>query len=206
MTVKFFEETINGSTLSQMHDAAMDNLVRVYNPGGSVYVSRDDLDSMAWEAAMTVYEKKDTYVKQGKNACGLACTIAYNDLMDHLKKGLRKNMETVPMEIVNTEKGVYNTADTETGRKFTTTGIGVGREFDISSDEGMEIIEGEVDKLSYVERQIYEMMLDRVPQKVIAATLNLSHSNVRKKWHDIRKKLLRNKYIFGKLREMGLVG
>ena len=73
--------------------------------------------------------------------------------------------------------------------------------FDI---EGVEIIESEIGKLSYVEQQIYEMMLDRVPQKVIAATLNLSHSNVRKKWHDIRKKLLKNKYIFGKLRDMGL--
>lgn len=204
MTIKFFEETINGSTLTQIHNAAFDKLVRSYNPGGSVYVSREDMDAMAWEAAMNVYEKKDTYVKEGMNVCGLACTMAYNDLMDYLKKGMRRNMETVPMEVINTEKGVYNTADTETGRKFTTTGVGVGREFDITFREGMEIIESELDKLSFVERQIYEMMLDKVPQKVIAATLNITHTNVRKKWHDIRKKLLKNKYIFGKLREMGL--
>lgn len=204
MTFKLFEETINGSTLTQMHDAALDNLVRVYNPGGSVHVSKDDLDAFAWAAVEKVYEKKDSYVEDGRNACGLACTIAYNDLMTYLKKAMKKNIETIPMEIIDTEKGTYNTADAETGRKFTTTGVGVGREFDVTSDEGLDIIEGEVDKMSYIDQQIYELMLDRVPQKVIADMVGISHTNVRKRWHDIRKKLLKNKYIFGKCREMGL--
>ena len=204
MTIKLFEETINGSTLTQMHDAAFDNLVRVYNPGGSVHVSKDDLDAFAWEAVMKVYEKKDNYVEEDKNACGLACRIAYNDLMTYLKQAMKRNIETIPMEIIDTEKGVYNTADVETGRKFTTTGIGVGREFDVTFGEGMEIIEKEVAKMSHIDRQIFEMMLDRVPQKVIAETVGISHSNVRKRWHDIRKRLLKNKYILSKAREMGL--
>lgn len=206
MTVRLFNEAINGTTLTQMHDAAFDTLVRVYNTGGSVYVSREDLDRMAWEAVTKVYEKRDSYVRDDKNACGLACTIAYNDLMTYLKQAMKRNMESVPMEIINTERGIYNTADAETGRKFTLTGVGVGKEFDITSGEGLEVIESEVDKLSDIDKSIYELMLDRVPQKVIAITLGISHSNVRKRWHDIKKKLLRNSYIFRRAKELGLVG
>jgi hypothetical protein len=65
-------------------------------------------------------------------------------------------MEAVPMEIINTERGIYNTADAETGRKFTLTGVGVGKEFDITSGEGLEVIESEVDKLSDIDKSIYE--------------------------------------------------
>ena len=113
-------------------------------------------------------------------------------------------MTTVPMEIVNTDKGIFNTSDTETGRKFTTTGVGVGREFDTTFGEGLEVIEHEVDKLSDIERQIYELMLDKVPQKEIASICGLTHVNVRKKWYDIRKKLLKNNYILSRVHEMGL--
>lgn len=49
--------------------------------------------------------------------CGLAGTIAYHDLMTHLNKGMKKNMTSVPMECVNTEKGYFNAADAESGRK-----------------------------------------------------------------------------------------
>ena len=204
MTIQLFEETINGSTFTQMHDAAMDFLIRVYNPEGSVHVSKDDMDAMAWDAVSTVYEKKERYIKQGKDACGLACTIAHNALMTHLKQSMKRNMENIPMDVINTEKGVYNAEDVETGKKITTRGIGVGREFDITFGEGIEIIESEIDKLSFVEKQISEMILDLVPQKDIAKALNMSYSNVRKKLFDIRKKLMKNNYILGKLCEMGL--
>ena len=60
--------------------------------------------------------------------------------------------------------------------------------------------------MSDIDKCIYEFMLDRVPQKVIAITLGISHSNVRKRWHDIKKKLLRNNYIFRRAKELGLVG
>ena len=79
-----------------------------------------------------------------------------------------------------------------------------GREFDITFGEGIEIIESEIDKLSFVEKQISEMILDLVPQKDIAKALNMSYSNVRKKLFDIRKKPMKNNYILGKLCEMGL--
>lgn len=206
MRVNIFEENINGTTLTQMHDAALKALIRAYNPEGTVYVSREDLDNMAWEAVMKVYEKKDSYVKKGMSVCGLACTIAHNDLMTYLNSAMRRNMTTVPMEIVNTDKGIFNTSDTETGRKFTTTGVGVGREFDTTFGEGLEVIEHEVDKLSDIERQIYELMLDKVPQKEIASICGLTHVNVRKKWYDIRKKLLKNNYILSRVHEMGLAG
>ena len=206
MRVNIFEENINGTTLTQMHDAALKALIRAYNPEGTVYVSREDLDNMAWEAVIKIYERKDTYVKKGMSACGLACTIAHNDLMTYLVSAMRRNMSTVPMEIVNTDKGLLNTADTETGRKFTLTGIGVGREFDTTFGECMEVIEQEIDKLPAIERQIYELMLDKVPQKEIASICGLSYVNVRKKWYDIRKKLLKNNYILSRVHEMGLAG
>ena len=205
MTRKLFNETINGATLIQIHDSAYNKVVRSYHKGGSVYVSRDDLNEIAWKATMTVYEKRDEYVREDKNVCGLACTIAYNDLMDILKKSMKKNMATVPMESINTEKGYYNAADTETGRKYTCTGIGVGREFDDTFGEGIEIIEKEVDKLSELDRSIYEMRLDKVPEKEIARICNISHANVRKRWHEIRKRLLKNEYISNRAHEMGLV-
>ena len=205
MTRMLFNETINGASLIQIHDSAYNNVVRAYHKGGSVYVSRDDLNDIAWNATMTVYEKRDEYVKEDKNVCGLACTIAYNDLMTHLTRSMKKNKATVPMESINTEKGYYNTADQETGRKYTYTGIGVGREFDDTFSEGLDIIEREVEKLSDLDREIYELSLDGVPQKEIARICNISHANVRKRWFEIRKRLLKNEYISNRAHEMGLV-
>lgn len=201
-----FNETINGVSLTQIHESAFRKIVRAYNSDGSVYVSIDDLDEIAWNATMTVYEKKDDYVKKDKNVCGLACTIAYNDLMTHLKKSMKKNCTSVPMEIINVEKGYFNTADAETGRKYSLSGIGVGREFDTTFGEGLEIIRQEVEKLSEMDRKIYELNLDNVPHKEIAKLCGISYSNAKKKWHDIRKRLLKNKYIFRQASELGLVG
>lgn len=206
MTRQIFNETINGASLTQIHDSAFRNIVRVYNPEGSVYVSKDDLDDIAWNATMTVYEKKDSYVREDKSVYGLANAIAYNDLMTHLKKSMKKNMKSVPMECVNTEKGYFNAADTETGRNYTVGGIGVDKEFDTSFGEGMDIIESEVSKLSELDRKIYELNLDGVPHKEIAQMCNISYANARKKWFDIRKRLLKNKYIFTRAQELGLVG
>ena len=76
MTRQLFNETINGASLTQIHDSALRKIVRAYNPDGSVYVSRDDLNDIAWNATMTVYEKRDSYVRQDKSVCGLAGTIA----------------------------------------------------------------------------------------------------------------------------------
>ena len=201
-----FNETINGVTLTQIHEAAFRKIVRAYNSNGSVYVSRDDLDKIAWNATMTVYEKKDDYVKKEKNVCGLAGKIAYNDLMSHLNKSMKKNSSSVPMEIINVEKGCFNTADLETGRKYSMSGIGVGREFDTSFGEGLEIISQEVEKLSEMDRKIFELNLDNVPHKEIAELCGITCGNARKKWHDIRKRLLKNKYIFKQACELGLVG
>ena len=206
MTKKLFNETINGASIEQIHEAALKNLIRVYNPIGSVFMSREDLDDIAWTATMTVFEKRDTYVKKDKNVCGLACKIAYNDLMHCLNKSMEKNKSTVPMEQIDTEKGYYNTADAETGRKFTLYGVGVGREFDTSFGEGMEIIEKEIDKFSEMDKRIYELNLDRVPHKEIASMCGITPANARKKWFDIRRRLLKNKYIFNRAHEMGLVG
>ena len=205
MTDRLFDVTINGASLTQIHDSAFANLVRVYNPAGSVYVSKEDLDKMAWEAIMTVYEKREQYVREDKNVCGLACTIAYNDLMNHLNKSMKKNKRSVPMEQINSEKGYYNTADAETGRKFTRTGVGVGREFDISGREGLDIIGAELNRLSELDRKIFDLYLDEVPQKEIAVKCGISYANVRKRIFDIRKKLLRNKYIFTRAHDLGLV-
>lgn len=206
MTGTLFNETINGATLNQIHDAAFRNIIRAYHQEGSVYLSWDDLDEIAWNATMTVYEKKDNYVKENKNVCGLACTIAYNNLMTLLRKSMKKNMATVPMELINVEKGCFNTADIETGRKYCRSGVGVGREFDTTFGEGLEIIEHEVEKLSELDRKIYELNLDGVPQKQIAEICDISYANARKRWHDIRKRLLKNKYISNRAHELGLVG
>ena len=205
MTDRLFEVTINGATLTQIHNSALANLIRVYNPAGSVYVSRDDLDNIAWEATMSVYEKREEYIREDKNVCGLACKIAYNDLMSHLNKSMRKNMRSVPMEQINSDKGYYNTADAETGRKFTSTGIGVGREFDISAGEGLSIIGNELDRLPELDKKIFELFLDEVPQKDIAIKCGISYANVRKRIYDIRKKLLNNKYICSRAHDLGLV-
>ena len=205
MARKTFDETINGVTLTQIHDSAFRNIIRAYRPDGSVYVSREDLDDIAWNATISVYEKKDDYVKKDKNVCGLACTIAYNDLMNHLNKSMKKNKESMPMESLNIEKGCFNAADTETGRKYA-AGIGVGREFDTTFGEGLDIIEHEVEKLSELDRQIYELNLDGVPQKQIADICDITYGNARKRWHEIRKRLLKNKYIFSRAYELGLVG
>ena len=206
MTRMLFNETINGASLIQIHDSAYNNVVRAYHKGGSVYVSRDDLNDIAWNATMTVYEKRDEYVKEDKNVCGLACTIAHNDLMTHLKKSMKKNNSSVPMEIINIEKGCFNTADAETGRKYSMSGIGVGREFDTTFGEGLEIIRLEVEKFSELDRKIFEMNLDKIPHKEIAEICGITCGNARKKWHDIRKRLLKNKYIFRQASELGLVG
>ena len=205
MKGRLFEVTINGATLTEIHDSALTNLIRVYNPTGSVYVSRDDLDNMAWEATMSVYEKREQYVREDKNVCGLACRIAYNDLMNHLNKSMKKNMRSVPMEQINSDKGYYNTADAETGRKFTNTGIGVDREFDISMEESLNIIGEELNRLSELDRKIFDFFLDGIPQKEIAVKCGISYANVRKRIFDIRKKLLQNKYIFTRVHDMGLV-
>ena len=205
MKGRLFEVTINGATLTEIHDSALTNLIRVYNPAGSVYVSRDDLDNMAWEATMSVYEKREQYVREDKNVCGLACRIAYNDLMNHLNKSMKKNMRSVPMEQINSDKGYYNTADAETGRKFTNTGIGVDREFDISMEESLNIIGEELNRLSELDRKIFDFFLDGIPQKEIAVKCGISYAHVRKRIFDIRKKLLQNKYIFTRVHDMGLV-
>lgn len=206
MSRNLFTETINGATLNQIHDSAFSNLVRAYHKGGSVYVSQDDLDEIAWNATITVYEKRDSYVQEDKNVCGLACTIAYNDLMKYIKKSKKKNESSVPMEQIDTEKGRFNVADRETGRRFCCSGVGVGREFDTSFGKGMEIIEGEVLKLTDIDRRIYEMNLDGIPHTKITEVLGITPGNARKKWHDIKKRLLRNKYIFNRAHELGLVG
>lgn len=202
MNSTIFNPTINGSSLTQIHDSAFSSLVRVYNPKGSVYVSKDDLDSIAWGATMSVYEKKDDYVKKEKNVCGLACRIAYNDLMTYLDKAMRNNRRFVPMEKINKDNGHYNTADVETGRKFTHTKVGVGREFDTTAGEGLKIINMELDRLSDLDREIIEMYLDDVPQKEIAEHCGLSYSNVRKRVYEIKQKLLRNAYIRSRVNEM----
>lgn len=206
MSRHLFTETINGASINEIHDSAFSNLVRAYHKGGSVYVSEDDLDEIAWNATIAVYEKRDSYVKEDKNVCGLACTIAYNDLMKYLKKSRKKNESSVPMEHIDTERGQFNVADRETGRKFCLGSVGVGREFDTSFGAGMEIIENEVHKLSEIDRRIYELNLDGVPHTKIAEMLGITPGNARKKWHDIKKRLLRNKYIFSRAYELGLVG
>jgi DNA-directed RNA polymerase specialized sigma24 family protein len=86
------------------------------------------------------------------------------------------------------------------------SGIGVGREFDTSFGEGLEIISQEVEKLSEMDRKIFELNLDNVPHMEIAELCGISCGNARKKWHDIRKRLLKNKYIFKQACELGLVG
>jgi RNA polymerase sigma factor (sigma-70 family) len=205
MTQRLLNETINGTSLKQIHASAFENVLRAYHKGGSVYVSKDDLNDIAWNATMTVYERRNEYVKSDKNVCGLACTIAYNDLMTHLKRSLKKNMSFVPLEYIDTEKGYYNTADRETGRKYTCSGVGVGREFDTTFGEGIDIIEKELNKLSELDRQIFEMNLDEIPQKEIARICDISYANVRKRWFEIRKRLLKNKYICHRAHELGLV-
>ena len=205
MTQRLLNETINGTSLKQIHASAYENVLRAYHKGGPVYISRYDLNDIAWNATITVYERRNEYVKNDKNVCGLACTIAYNDLMTHLKKSKKKNMSTIPIEYIDMEKGYFNTADRETGRKYTYSGIGVGKEFDTSFGEGMDIIENELGKLSELDRQIFELNLDEVPQKEIARICNISYANVRKRWFDIRKRLLKNRYICHRAHELGLV-
>jgi DNA-directed RNA polymerase specialized sigma24 family protein len=82
----------------------------------------------------------------------------------------------------------------------------VDKEFDTTFGEGLEIIEREVEKLSELDRKIYEMNLDNIPHKEIADACNISYVNARKRWHDIRKKLLKNQYIHNRACELGLVG
>jgi len=62
--------------------------------------------------------------------------VSRDDLMTHLKRSMKKNMSFVPMEEINAEKGYYNAADKETGRKYSWYGVGVGSEFDDSFGEG----------------------------------------------------------------------
>ena len=66
MTERLFNETINGASLSQIHNAAFGSLLRAYHSDGSVYMSWEDLDEIAWYATTAVYEKRDSYVKKDK--------------------------------------------------------------------------------------------------------------------------------------------
>ena len=60
--------------------------------------------------------------------------------------------------------------------------------------------------LSDMDKRIYELNLDRVPNKEIASMCGITPANARKKWFDIRRRLLKNKYIFNRVHELGLVG
>ena len=202
MTNTLTNPTINGVSLTQIHELVFSSLVRAYNPKSSIYVSKDDLETIAWEATESVFEKKDDYVKKDKNVCGLACRIAYNSLMTHIAKSKRKSLRFVPMENINKNNDCYNTADVETGRKFTQTEAGAGKEFDTTAGEGLKIINMEFDRLSDLDREIIEMYLDDVPQKKIAEHCGLSYSNVRKRVYEIKQKLLRNAYIRSRVNEM----
>ena len=62
----------------------------------------------------------------------------------------------------------------------------------------------ELDRLSDLDREIIEMYLDDVPQKVIAEHCGISYSNVRKRVHEIKKKLLSNSYISKMVDELAL--
>lgn len=118
---------------------------------------------------------------------------------------MRKNKSIALLECIDTEKGYYNTADRETGRKYTFSGVGVGREFDTTLGEGIGIIEKELNELSELYRLIFELNLDDIPQKEIARICDISYANVRKRWFEIRKRLLKNKYICHRAQELGLV-
>ena len=105
MSKRFIKETINGVTLEEIQAAAFKNIKRAYWTGGYVYLSTADLQSIAWGATQAVYEMKDEYVKKHKNVCGLACKIAYNDMMDFIKKG------DEPAEALKKASGKYGRVD-----------------------------------------------------------------------------------------------
>ena len=206
MNKRFIKETINGVTLEEIQAAAFKNIKRAYWTGGSVYLSNADLDSIAWGATMKVYEMRDEYVQKGKNVCGLACKIAYNDLMDYIKKeGIRKE-RFIPIEYVDVERGCWNVVDMETGRKVTYGGIGVDKGFDITAGEGLNRINQAVEsRLSEQEQVVFNMNIDGYNHKEVAQVCEISYCNARKKWHDVKKKLLEDKYVSSRAKELGLV-
>jgi DNA-directed RNA polymerase specialized sigma24 family protein len=206
LSKRFIKETINGVTLEEIQAAAFKNIKRAYWTGGYVYLSTADLQSIAWGATQAVYEMKDEYVKKHKNVCGLACKIAYNDMMDYIKKENIRKDRFVPLERVDVDRGCWNVVDIETGRKVTYGGIAVDKGFDITADEGLQRINRVVEsRLSEVEQEVYNMNVDGYSPKEVAQVCNVTYGNARKKWHDIKKKLNEDEYIHKRAKEMGLV-
>ena len=149
---------------------------------------------------------KDDYVKKHKNVCGLACKIAYNDMMDYIKKENIRKDRFVPLERVDVDRGCWNVVDVETGRKVTYGGIAVDKGFDITADEGLQRINRVVEsRLSEVEQEVYNMNVDGYSPKEVAQVCDITYGNARKKWHDIKKKLTEDEYIHKRAKEMGLV-
>ena len=206
MNKRFIKETINGVTLEEIQAAAFRNIKRAYWTGGAVYVSDADLDSIAWGATMEVYERRDDYVEEGKNVCGLACKIAYYDLMDYIKKEGARNERFIPLERVDVERGCWNVVDAETGRKVTLGGIGVDNGFDITASEGLDRINKAVEsRLSKQEQVVFNLNVDECGHKEVAKVCEISYVNARKKWHDVKKKLKEDKYVSDRGKELGLV-
>lgn len=203
MRIRHFEETINGETFTQIHNSVLDCLCRTYNSKGAVYLSRSDLSSMVWDAILKVYEMKGEYVDKDRSACGLIYTTARRAMLNHIKSESRFVGKIIPLEVINVEKGTFNTSDNETGRKFTESGIGADREFDCTFGEGFDIIMSEVDKLSDLDKAIFEMNMDKIPHKEIAELCGISCVNARRRWFEIKKKLLQNKYIRMRVFDLG---
>lgn len=203
MSIRHFEETINGETFTQIHNSVLDCLCKTYNSEGAVYLSKSDLSSMVWDAILKAYGMKDSYVDKDRSVCGLVYTTARRTMLNKIKSESRFIGRRLPLEVINADKGVCNTSDIETGRKYTQQGVLTDRGFDITSDEGYEIIMAEVEKLSETDRIIFEMNTDKIPHKKIAEFCGITEVNARRRWFEIKKKLLKNKYIRTRVHDLG---
>lgn len=206
MPVLVHDLTINGSTLSQIHSSAFNYLKHIYRRGEGAYLSTDDLNEIAWNATIKVFEKRSKYVTEGKNVCGLACTMARNELMDCIDSQMKMKLRSLPLDLVADGGGLYNVKDNEVGKTFVNDNVLDSNGFTVTFDELREVLENELETLSDIERTIYELRMDKVPYAEIAKICGITAGNARKKWHDIKVRLLRNTYISSRARDFGLVG
>ncbi len=206
MSANVHDLTINGSTLSQIHSSAFNYLKRFYRRGEGAYLSTDDLNEIAWNATIKVFEKRAKYLAEGKNVCGLACTMAKNELVDCIDNQMKMKVRSLPLDLVGDGGGLFNVKDNEVGKTFVSDNVLDSNGFTVTFDELREVLEYELDNLSDIERTIYELRMDKVPYTEIAKICDITEGNARKKWHDIKKRLLRNSYIRSRARDFGLVG
>ena len=190
--------TINNEPIEKLYKAALMSIRSSYDPSKGVYLSDDDLENLAWDAVGKAYEGRESYDKSKASVRTWISKIAYNTLLDALKREAswqfkRKGMETTDNDSNNHDfQGVAN----EGGKYISTSG-----KMEMAENEALfaiyqEGIEARIDKLSKRDAAIIRMHMEGYSGKEIAEETGLTHGNVRKRIHEIRRVLQQDTCLF----------